>query len=179
MGDYYYCYTRGYNPYISSEGLIQMLKNLPLLEELHLFYTRISGEGIEVAGRCCPNLKSFTWTTRQDNRDIPPEECDEEALAIAENMPGLQHLQLIGNGITITGIMAIINSCHDLEYLDLRQCCCLWEALEDPSVEKKLCQQIKHVRFPEDSLQRRIDVYDGLFYSDYYSDLPSPRSFQV
>nr|GMD01673.1 F-box protein SKIP19-like [Ipomoea batatas] len=49
-------------------------------------------------------------------------EYDEEAVAIAENMPELQHLQLIGNKMTDDGLLTILNDCPYLESLGMRQC---------------------------------------------------------
>ncbi|KAK1381235.1 putative F-box/LRR-repeat protein 23 [Heracleum sosnowskyi] len=138
---------------ITLKGLIQMLRNLPLLEELELPYTRIFGKAIEIVGRCCPHLKSFTLNQRRYYYTRNPT-CDKQDLAIAKSMPGLRHLQLFGNRMTFTGLMAILNNCHHLEYLDLRQCYGLCRTLEDgPDLETKLPQQIKHVRFPRDSTE--------------------------
>ncbi|KAK1380196.1 hypothetical protein POM88_026940 [Heracleum sosnowskyi] len=81
-------------------------------------------------------------------------------------MPGLRHLQLFGNRMTITGLMAILNNCLHLEYLDLRQCCGLCTILEDePEFETKLRQQIKHVRFPQDSTED-YEFDDTVYDSD-------------
>lgn len=72
---------------ISHKGLIQMLRNLPLLEELQLPYTEIFEKGIEIAGRYCPQLKTFTLN--QITYGYPRDsECDKQALAIAKSMIG-------------------------------------------------------------------------------------------
>ncbi|KAK1380353.1 putative F-box/LRR-repeat protein 23 [Heracleum sosnowskyi] len=150
------CYlnnTSSSNPvrHISSKGLIQMLENLPLLEELEFVSAWISGEVIEVAGRCCPHLKSFTFN--QGSVIFPLfGESDVQAVAIAEHMPGLRHLQLSNNLMTITGLRAILKNCHNLESLNLRQCYNLYRALDqEPELETILRKQIKHVRFPNSS----------------------------
>lgn len=75
-----------------------MLKNLPLLEELQFPYTWMTSECIEVAGRCCPHLRSFTLNERVYRYTAYPE-GDELPLAIAKNMPILRHLQLFGNTV--------------------------------------------------------------------------------
>ncbi|CAF2316239.1 unnamed protein product [Brassica napus] len=50
------------------------------------------------------------------------DKSDDVALAIAETMPGLRHLQLFGNKLTEAGLNAILDSCPNLEHLDLRNC---------------------------------------------------------
>ena len=47
-------------------------------------------------------------------------EYEDEALAIAETVPGLRHLQLFGNRMTNDGLKAILDGCPQLESLDLR-----------------------------------------------------------
>lgn len=155
--------------------MIQMFKNLPLLEELELPYTRIFGKGIEIAGRCCPHLKKFTLNQRRYGYSRNPR-CDKQALAIAKSMPELRHLQLFGNRMTITGLKAIIDNCRHLEYLDLRQCYGLCEVLEEAEFGRRLRQQIKHVRFPQDSTEdyefdSHSDCSDGHIDSDCSSEL--------
>lgn len=89
-------------------GLIEVVKRLPLLEELHFHRIFISKEVIEAAGQCCPHLNSFKLIlSRTKELRIRP---DEEAQAVAENMPGLRHLQLIANTTTEKGLQAILDS---------------------------------------------------------------------
>ena len=93
---------------------------LPLLEELEISLCSFSKEPLMALGRCCPLLKSFKLN-RQVIRSVHIE-CDEEAVAVAESMPELRHLQLFGNKLTDDGLNAILNGCPHLESLDLRQC---------------------------------------------------------
>ncbi|KAI3971292.1 hypothetical protein MKW92_021769 [Papaver armeniacum] len=53
---------------------------------------------------------------------LPRLESDEEALAIAENIPQLRHLHLFRNKLTNVGLRAILDGCLHLESIDLRQC---------------------------------------------------------
>ncbi|KAL7148064.1 hypothetical protein ABFS83_06G152200 [Erythranthe nasuta] len=130
---------------ISYDCLIEAIKNLPLLEELHLYYIHTIPETIASIGRCCPLLKSFTLNTRRYKHVV----CDLEALAIAENMPGLVHLQLFGNRMTNEGLNAILEGCPNLESLDLRYCFNL-RLFEDLG---KLCsKRIKDLKLPHDSI---------------------------
>ena len=89
------------------------------METLHLFYTSIYPEDIEVIGRNCPHLKSFKMKTEFRQSHI---ECDADALAVANSMPDLRHLQLFGSKMTDDGLREILHSCPHLESLDLRRC---------------------------------------------------------
>ena len=77
----------------------------------------------------------------------PHVECDEVAFAIANNMPKLRHLQLLGCKLTNVGLCAILNGCPHLESLDLRQCFNI--NLEGP-LGKRCAVQIKDLRCPND-----------------------------
>lgn len=161
---------------ITNDGLSEMVKKLPMLEELHLYRISISKQGIEVAGQNCPQLKSF----KLYNLDYgyPDIGCDEEAMAVAENMHGLRHLQLFGNKITIGGLLAILEKCPHLESLDVRQC--LHVANLEPDLLKRLSHQMKHLKLTYDSLKDlefldEVDVeYDDL--NSFDGDDPSGLS---
>ena len=78
---------------------------LPLLEELSIALCSLSKEYLEAVGHCCFLLKSFKWNQQWFATDaLCQTECDEEAVAIAKNMPELFHLQLIGNQLTNDGL---------------------------------------------------------------------------
>ncbi|ESQ29536.1 hypothetical protein EUTSA_v10023830mg, partial [Eutrema salsugineum] len=104
---------------ITNEGLIEAVVKLPLLEDLEISYCSLSGESLKVVGQSCPNLKTLKKNCVGYRR--PRHECDDIALAIAETMSGLRHLQLFGNKLTDAGLNAILDSCPNLEHLDLRQ----------------------------------------------------------
>ncbi|KAL8118408.1 hypothetical protein AgCh_016076 [Apium graveolens] len=77
--------------YISQRGrsgLIEVVKRLPLLEELHFHRIFISGQVVEAAGKCCPQLKSFKLHSLRKGQRV---QSNEEAEAVAKNMPGLRH----------------------------------------------------------------------------------------
>ncbi|KAL8251285.1 hypothetical protein R6Q59_034978 [Mikania micrantha] len=180
----------------------QALKKLSLLEELSLFRTNISVEHIVAAGRCCPLLKTLkvnqseafktysSWKVEDDDADAEDddvgnaaEDDDEEsmiveneiALAIGKNLPGLTHLELIGNCMENIGLQAILDGCCHLESLDLRRC--LFVDLEG-DLGKRCLQQIKHLKLPHESLEgypHAYDAYDALDDSEddwreYYED---------
>lgn len=143
-----------------------MVKKLPLLEDLHLYRIHVSKQAIEVAGKHCTQLKSFKLNSQDYGYSNIG--CDEEAVAIAENMHGLRHLQLFGNKITTDGLLAILEKCPHLESLDLRQC--LNVANLEPDLLKRLSQQMKDLRLTYDSLED-FDLIDEI--DDKFDDLDS------
>lgn len=155
-----------------------MVKTLPLLDELHLHCICITKQAIQAIGRCCTQLKTFRLNYQGKRELYFP--YDKNAKAIAESMPGLCHLQLIGNRITRNGLLAIIDNCSHLESLDIR--CCFGATKLGPELLRRLYQQMSHLRLPYDSTEGcgLLDIYDldslsnddlsGQFYDDSVSD---------
>ncbi|XP_077243834.1 F-box protein SKIP19-like [Tasmannia lanceolata] len=133
-----YCYT------ITDEGLIEAAKKFPLLEELEISYCSFSKEVLVAVGRFCPQLKCL----RLNCSGYKGIECDEEALAIAENIPKLRHLQLFGNLLTNEGLEAILGGCPHLVSLDLRQC---FNVNLEGSLKRSCMEKISYLRLPNDS----------------------------
>lgn len=154
---------------ITNEGLISMVKKLPLLEDLHLYGIPISMQTIEVAGRCCPRLKSFKLN--KSRYKCPHMGCNEHALAIAKNMRGLHHLQLQGNKITIDGLRDILKNCPHLESLDLRMCFLVAGCGAD--LIKSLAQQMKKIKLPHDYTED--DEFDDQIYTCDTCDYSGPH----
>ncbi|KAM7271526.1 hypothetical protein ACFE04_030740 [Oxalis oulophora] len=132
---------------ITTHGMVKAATKLPLLEELELTYcTLISKKAVEVIGKSCRLLNSF-----KVNRHLSYSYngCDDEALAIAENMCGLHHLQLVGNRLTNNGLQAILKACPQLESLDLRRCVhlCL-----KGNLKKTCADQVKSLKLPGASI---------------------------
>nr|GEY36045.1 hypothetical protein [Tanacetum cinerariifolium] len=96
-------------------NLSEALKKFPLLEELGLDI-QIQEEAIQTLGRDCPMLKTLKLSKQSGFKD------DTLGLAIADNLPGLRHLQLIWCKLTDTGLRAILDRCHHLQVLDLQMC---------------------------------------------------------
>lgn len=87
--------------------------------------------------------------------------CDDDALAIAKNMPELRHLQLWGNKLTNVGLLAILDGCCPyLESLDLRSC---FNVDLSGGLGKRCREQIKELRLPNDCMDQTYNVND-----DYY-----------
>lgn len=65
---------------ILSNGLTEALMKLPLLEELDVSFSPLSGESLGVVGQSCPNLK--TMKLSHVGNILPGNEGDDDALAI-------------------------------------------------------------------------------------------------
>ncbi|CAH8385832.1 unnamed protein product [Eruca vesicaria subsp. sativa] len=129
---------------ITTDGLAEALVKLPLLEELEIIDGSLSAESLKVVGQSCPNLKTLKLRNLRFIRRFPIVE-DDVALAIAETMPRLIHLQLFRNKLTDDGLKAILDNCPSLEHLDLRKC----RNIELSGDLKKRCsQKIKVFRPP-------------------------------
>ncbi|MED6152080.1 hypothetical protein PIB30_088574 [Stylosanthes scabra] len=101
-----------------TKGLFEIAERLPMLEELDITSGRyISSVVLEAIGRGCPLLKSFKFN---ENGAFYG---NDQAFAIAKNMPNLRHLQLVNNYLDKSGVSAILDGCPRLESLDLRGCC--------------------------------------------------------
>ncbi|KAI8524600.1 hypothetical protein RHMOL_Rhmol13G0161700 [Rhododendron molle] len=148
---------------ISDDGLSETAKKLPLLEELHIYSGLLSKDALLNVGRCCPHLKSLKFNSRGSR--APYMEYDDEALAIAETMPGLHHLQLLGNNLTDDGLKAILDGCPNLESLDLRHC---FNVNLGGSLRERCSEQIKYLRQPYDSTDDC--EFDMTFYNGYDDD---------
>jgi F-box/leucine-rich repeat protein 2/20 len=102
---------------ISDEGLCEVAKKFPLLEEISISYGFQSKKSLEVIGLSCTLLKSLKL-----NRFGGCIMCDDEALIIAKSMSGLRHLDIRGNPLSDVGLIAILDGCPLLESLDIRGC---------------------------------------------------------
>ncbi|XP_019090199.1 PREDICTED: F-box protein SKIP19-like [Camelina sativa] len=102
----------------------------------------------------------------------PQKENDDDALAIAETMPGLLHLQMFGNGLSDTGLNAILENCPNLEHLDLRRC---FNVNLVGDLQKRCCERVKVVRHPNDSTHDY--PFDASFIDMGSSDNEYPYGF--
>ncbi|XP_038883506.1 F-box protein SKIP19-like [Benincasa hispida] len=132
---------------ISDEGLTEAISRLPLLEHLEIFIYSFDVETLKTVGRCCPLLKWLKLIEEQYWREDMV--TNKEALAIAETMPKLRHLQIIGNGLTNMGLQAILDGCPDLESLDLRQC---FHLNLNGQLGKECAERFKVLHLPHDRL---------------------------
>ncbi|KAK7247347.1 hypothetical protein RIF29_42228 [Crotalaria pallida] len=161
---------------ISEEGMSEVAKKLPLLEDLDITIGNLSKDALEAIGQCCPLLKSLKFNM-QAYKD-PNFVFDEEAFAIAKHMPKLCHLQLFGNKLSDDGVLAILDGCPRLESLDLRRC---FNVNLGGSLKKRCAEQIRDFRHPNDptddyGFDGGSDYDDDSFgYDEYfdYEDYPS------
>ncbi|CAH8383827.1 unnamed protein product [Eruca vesicaria subsp. sativa] len=134
---------------VTDKGFIAAVSRLPLLEELEVSYCSLSEEcRLRVVGQSCPNLKTF----KKNSFGLrgPRHEFDDVvALAIAETMPRLCHLELVGDTLTDVGLNAILDGCPNLEHLDIHECFNV-ELVGD--LETRCIERIKFLRRPNDSV---------------------------
>ncbi|KAL4325426.1 hypothetical protein GQ457_11G017490 [Hibiscus cannabinus] len=130
---------------ISDEGLSAAVVKFPLLEELEISYCPITERALETIGSSCPLLNSLKFNVQGCKRYFSG--CDDEALAIAETMPRLRHLQVFGNKLTDNGLRAILDGCPRLESLDLRKC---YNVGLGGNLERRCVERIKRLRRPYD-----------------------------
>ncbi|XP_026405303.1 putative F-box/LRR-repeat protein 23 [Papaver somniferum] len=131
---------------VSDDALINVAKKAVMLEELEICHCSFSEDMIKTVGKACPQLTSFRLNCRGFR--LPRLESDEEALAIAENMPQLRHLHLFGNKLTNVGLRAILDGCLHLESIDLRQC---FNVNLEGDLLKSCEDRLITVRLPNDS----------------------------
>ncbi|KAF3550825.1 hypothetical protein DY000_02001908 [Brassica cretica] len=131
---------------VTDHGFERAVVKLPLLEDLEVSHCLLTEESLKVVGQSCHNLKTLKLNRRGLRR--PRFENDDEALAIAETMHGLRHLQLFGNSLSNTGLSSILDNCPYLEHLDLRLC---FNVSIIGDLEKRCSERIKFVRYPNDS----------------------------
>ncbi|MED6175131.1 hypothetical protein PIB30_075537 [Stylosanthes scabra] len=104
---------------ISVKGLCEMLKKLPLLEELDITYCRgLSFLALQDITRHTPLLKSLKFNQQDCIYSINVGHLS----AIAESLPKLSYLQLTKSPLDKLSFRAILDRCPHLETLDLRQC---------------------------------------------------------
>ncbi|KAL0846341.1 hypothetical protein Bca101_019587 [Brassica carinata] len=133
---------------ITDEGFVEAIAKQPLLEYLEITYCSLLGESLRVAGLSCPNLKKLRLNSEPDPKFYEGECNDKKSLGIAESMPELRHLQLVGNTLTNTGLNAILDGCPHLEHLDLRKC---FNVRLEGDLEKRCSERIKDLKRPGDS----------------------------
>ncbi|XP_057439954.1 F-box protein FBW2-like [Lotus japonicus] len=107
---------------LSDSMMEDFSSKLKLITFLDVSYCiRIGSQALETIGKNCKQLEVLRRNMHPSDTFGKPLN-DDEALAIASNMPKLKRLGLTYNLMTNTGILQILSSCHELEHLDLRGC---------------------------------------------------------
>ncbi|KFK21939.1 hypothetical protein AALP_AAs56901U000700 [Arabis alpina] len=157
LGMYFGAYSR-----MTNSGLVNALAKLPLLEVLQVSCIREKLD-LKAIGHSCPKLKTLNLNFSGSRVSLSAHDDDDDALEIGETMPELCHLQIFGNTLTNTGLIAILDGCPHLQHLDLRRCFNI-ELVGD--LEKRCFERIQDLRRPNDS----IDDYS---FRDFLSDVDS------
>ncbi|XP_040257416.1 F-box protein SKIP19-like [Aegilops tauschii subsp. strangulata] len=158
---------------VSDKGLAEAINLLPQLEELDISFCSLYGNFCELVDKSRSQLKCFRlnerWADFHKRFDATYErmEIDPEASWIANSMPRLQVLQLIGSEITNDGLMAILDHCPHLESLDIRMC----YNLQIDDAMKSKCARIRNLKLPHDSISdfKYWAYVDSEDYSEDYS----------
>ncbi|KAJ6840309.1 putative F-box/LRR-repeat protein 23 [Iris pallida] len=148
---------------VSCKGLAEVVGRFPLLEELEItFPSLLTRDVFKLVGEACPHLKCFRYN-QQGGRSKYGQD-DEDAFGIANYMPELRQLQIVGNRLTDKGLLAILDKCLHLESLDLRRC---FHVNLNASVRAK-CARIENLRCPNDATNDCgfIDEFDDDFCED-------------
>ncbi|KAG8058804.1 hypothetical protein GUJ93_ZPchr0002g24721 [Zizania palustris] len=133
-----------YCPYISIKGIAEAMKGFTQLEELTLYLSSFHGYVSEAIGRAGQQLICFRLNNAFGYYNCPVD--DTEAFWIANNMPELRELQLIGNRLSNDGLIAILDHCLRLESLDVSRC----YNVQMDDVLKSKCARIRDLMLPRD-----------------------------
>ncbi|KAL8152438.1 hypothetical protein V2J09_010198 [Rumex salicifolius] len=144
---------------IGDQHMIETIKKMPQLEEVELTLCSFTEDVIKAIGNSCPQLKSFKLNDIAEKNQLFSR--DGYSLAIAETMPNLSYLQLIGSSMTNEGLQAILDGCPNLVSLDLRACFLINLS---GHLGKRCAELVKNLRMPDEL------TTDYEFVTDYDSD---------
>ncbi|PNX64865.1 F-box protein SKIP19 [Trifolium pratense] len=133
---------------ISNKGFINAVKKLPWLEEVCISLCSLSKNSVEALGRSCPLLKVLKYEKPVYGYNRGEE--DHLAVAISETMSKLCYLDIKGNSLTNIGLLAILDGCPLLEYLDIDECFNLKDLSN--TLRKRCIMQIKDLRLPNPNI---------------------------
>ncbi|KAM0906409.1 hypothetical protein ACQ4PT_016773 [Festuca glaucescens] len=150
---------------VSREGFAKAIKMLPLLEELEISLRsrQYQLEAVELVAGACPLMKHFRLVSRYHT-------YGNKVAFVVARMSRLRSLHLVRLPLDNQGLTTILDSCHDLEYLNMRY---LSPIAMDDSLRVKLS------RIHVDDAREYMDDSD---YSsdddDYYTDFYDTWSYQ-
>lgn len=158
---------------VNDKMVKQHVESLKLLTFLDISYClNITCDGLQALGQHCTslfhlrrNMPPPVW--QKDIGAVASDTDDREALAIADTMQGLHHLELGYGCLTDIGLDAIFTKCKNLTHLDIIGCYAV--KMESDHFEDR-CQRLEGFRAPWDDEFEDEDESDGSAYNDYYSD---------
>ncbi|KAI5058124.1 hypothetical protein GOP47_0026294 [Adiantum capillus-veneris] len=107
--------------WVTDDWVLQLAPMLRSITDLDLSgCSGLSHVALEALGKNC---RKVTHLRKNRNFFYTHHPCDEEALAIAQHFPRLQHLELANAPFSIDGLRAILWGCVALTSLDLRGRC--------------------------------------------------------
>ncbi|KAJ1691501.1 hypothetical protein LUZ63_015656 [Rhynchospora breviuscula] len=150
--------------FLDVESVANALGRLKQLEELRIVRcTAPSGMMMKVIGTACPQLKRLKLIFPCFDDDfLTLEEGIWTQLGIPKPMLQLEFLQLVFTFITTKELMKILESCPNLERLDLRGSTV---EVKDTDI-KILCPRLHTLILPDDMLSQARNQYD-----DRYGDI--------
>ncbi|CAJ2640722.1 unnamed protein product [Trifolium pratense] len=148
----------------SDEGFCEAVRKFSRLEELNIsLCDNISDDSLEVIGISCPLLKSLKFNRCRGSpiwRGL-----DSDAFIISETMSRLRCLEIKRNPLTDVGLVAILDKCPLLEYLDIQDC---YNLSLGESLRKRCIEQIKDLRLP---ILNKCEDFDYDEYDSYFLGL--------
>lgn len=129
---------------VYDEGLCEVVKGIPCLQELDLINCLFSAKTIKSIAIACTHLESFKLSNAYYKSSA---KGDAEVEAIAKSMYQLHHLQLFKSKMTNRGLKAILDGCPYLKSLDLRQCV---NVNLEGSLGRRCAEMIENLRLPSD-----------------------------
>ncbi|KAM3393531.1 hypothetical protein ACQJBY_014320 [Aegilops geniculata] len=145
------------------------ISHLVMLEELEISNCNFNkfSSTCSAVGYCCPHLKRFRLSSSCFiKRPVwGAIDCEVEGITL---MRGLRSLQLFAQTISTTGLAAILDSCVQIDSLDIRHC--FHVEMGDELMSR--CSKFETLRLPHDS----TDDYDLEFSApDMNTESPRPR----
>eukprot|EP01018_Ginkgo_biloba_P030166 Gb_15191 [translate_table: standard] len=158
------CLRFSHSNHITDSAFCKVAYKFPELEELDISgCDNLSKVALQEIGQCCKVLK---WLERSGSDCcftlVANVQNNEEALTIARSMPHLKHLEMTDTQISNEGLLALLEGCSDLEYLDVRRCRNL--TIEKTTAEKRF--KVKYFHISE-------DWDDDSQYSDDFEEVDS------
>ncbi|XP_058097180.1 F-box protein FBW2-like [Magnolia sinica] len=148
--------------------VVEHAGSLSMLTVLDISYcVKITSKGLEALGKHCKSLIHLRRNMPPPEIELGSKAVEDEAMAVANTMPGLLHLELGYGLFSDHGLDAILTKCKALCHLDIQGC---WGVKMEGDLEER-CERIMFFRSPWDD-----DEYDDASSSDSGSDGQGDKS---